>query len=121
MQDVRRQLYNDEDDRTFSGWIRCNVHCVEKWLEEGRATLQHLEMQLINVACDDPGATVGARLALPMLQERLDAKAQAFAESRATELHNALVEVCLTPVFLMPCLTCQSLDALLLVSTRPCP
>ena len=29
---------------------------VEKRLEESRVALQHLEMQLINVACDDPGA-----------------------------------------------------------------
>lgn len=28
---------------------------VEKRLEESRVALQHLEMQLINVACDDPG------------------------------------------------------------------
>lgn len=32
------------------------VKVVEKRLEESRVALQHLEMQLINVACDDPGA-----------------------------------------------------------------
>ncbi|KAK9841198.1 hypothetical protein WJX74_001758 [Apatococcus lobatus] len=83
--DVRRQLYNDEDDRTFFGWIQSELRSVEKRLEEGRATLQHLEMHLINVACDDPGATIGAQLALPMLQDRLDSKAREFADRRATE------------------------------------
>ncbi len=93
MQDVRRQLYNDEDDRTFFGWIQGELRSVEKRLEEGRAPLQHLEMHLINVACDDPGATIGAQLALPMLQERLDAKAREFADCRATEAELLIVQM----------------------------
>lgn len=45
--------------------------------------LQHLEMHLINVACDDPGAMIGTQLALPLLQERLDARGLDFAAHRA--------------------------------------
>ena len=52
--------------------------------------LQHLEMQLINVACDDPGAAIGANMALPLLQDRLDACARKFAEERALEAQEAL-------------------------------
>lgn len=36
---------------------------------EGAAALAHAEMALINVACDDPGATVGLCLVLPLLQQ----------------------------------------------------
>ena len=93
VQDVRWQLYNDEDDRTFFGWIQSELRSVDKRLEEGRATLQHLEMHLINVACDDPGATIGAQLALPMLQERLDAQAREFADRRATEAELLIVQM----------------------------
>ena len=52
--------------------------------------LQHLEMQLINVACDDPGAAIGANMALPLLQDRLDACARKYAEERALEAQEAL-------------------------------
>ena len=52
--------------------------------------LQHLEMQLINVACDDPGASIGANMALPLLQERLDGAARRFAEEKALEAQEAL-------------------------------
>ncbi len=45
--------------------------------------LQHLEMHLINVACDDPGALIGAQLALPMLQDALDARSLEYAAERA--------------------------------------
>lgn len=85
VQDVRRQLFNDEDDRTFFAWIQSELRSVDKRLQEGRASLQHLEMHLINLACDDPGATIVAQLALPVLQERLEAKAQDFADRRRAE------------------------------------
>jgi hypothetical protein len=45
--------------------------------------LQHLEMQLINVACDDPGAIIGTQLALPLLQDRLDQRGLEYAAQRA--------------------------------------
>lgn len=56
---------------------------VEKRLEDGRVVLQHLEMHLINVACDDPGALIGAQLALPILQDALDARSLEYAAERA--------------------------------------
>lgn len=68
MQDVRKQLYTDEDDRTFFAWIQRERKAVEERLADGAAALQHLEMALVNVACDDPGAAIGAQLALPLLQ-----------------------------------------------------
>lgn len=40
----------------FAALCMQEVKVVEKRLEESRVALQHLEMQLINVACDDPGA-----------------------------------------------------------------
>ena len=93
---MRRQLYGDEDDRTFFDWIQRELRAVEKTLEDGRAVLQHLEMFLVNVACNDPGAAIGASLVLPLLQERLEAKALEFAAQRAAEAEEAIIkmEVC---------------------------
>ena len=96
-QDVRRQLYGDEDDRTFFDWIRTELRAVEKKLEDGRAVLHHLEMFLVNVACNDPGAAIGANLVLPLLQDRLDAKALDYAAQQAAAAEEAIIkmEVCL--------------------------
>jgi hypothetical protein len=52
-------------------------------MEEARVVVQHLEMQLVNVACDDPGIAIGGQLALPLLQERLDVKGKEHAAARA--------------------------------------
>jgi len=92
-QDVRRQLYGDEDDRKFFQWVQSQLKQTEKRLEDGRAVLHHLEAQLINVACDDPGAAIGAQLALPLLQERLDAKAQDFARQKAAQAEEDIIKM----------------------------
>lgn len=92
-QEVRRQLYSDKDDRAIFSTIQGQLRNVEKRLEEGRAALQHLEMGLINVACDDPGAAIGAHLALPLLQERLDAQALLFADKRAVEAEEDIIRM----------------------------
>jgi hypothetical protein len=68
--DVRKQLYSDSDDRQFFDRIKCGLKTIEGRLEEGRVALQHLELFLVNVACDDPGATIGSQLVLPLLQVR---------------------------------------------------
>lgn len=66
--DVRKQLYSEDDDRSFFNRIKDALKGTEARLEEGRVALQHLEMFLLNVACDDPGAAIGTQLVLPLLQ-----------------------------------------------------
>ena len=68
---MRRQLYTDKDDREIFSTIQDQLRRIDKRLEDGRAALQPLEMSLINVACDDPGAAIGAQLVLPLLQVRI--------------------------------------------------
>lgn len=45
--------------------------------------MQHLELFLVNVACDDPGAAIGSQLVLPLLQDRLDGAALEYKAERA--------------------------------------
>jgi len=92
LQDVRRQLYSMDDDRTFFDWIQKELRAVEKRLEDGRAVLAHLEGALINVSCNDPGAVVGQQLSLPILQERLDARARDYAAQRAAAAEEAIIK-----------------------------
>lgn len=92
-QEVRRQLYSDKDDLAIYSTIQSQLKLVDKRLADGRAALQHLEMGLINVACDDPGAAIGAHLILPLLQDRLDAQAMKFADKRAVEAEEDIIRM----------------------------
>lgn len=55
--DVRKQLYTDADDRQFFENLKSALKAIDKRLDDSRVALQHLEMMLMNVACDDPGVT----------------------------------------------------------------
>lgn len=68
---MRKQLYSNSDDKAFFDRIKMGLKYVETRLEEGRVALQHLELFLVNVACDDPGAAIGSQLVLPLLQVRM--------------------------------------------------
>ena len=108
---MRRQLYGDDDDKTFFDWIRQELRSVEKGLEDGRAVLHHLEMFLVNVACNDPGAAIGAHLVLPLLQERLDAKALEFAAQRAAAAEEAIIKMEVDPTSHMAFVRLFALEA----------
>lgn len=64
---------------------------VQQVLEEGRAALSHLEHQLINIQCMDPGATVGLQLVLPLLQHRLDVEAARHQQASVQGLISELI------------------------------
>ena len=68
MQDVRHLLYVEDDEVEIFEWIQGQMKDTKKRLTEGRAVLIYLQNLLVNVACDDPGAAIGAQVALPMLQ-----------------------------------------------------
>lgn len=56
--DFKKQLYSDIDDATFFIRIKKELKHMDRRLEDGAVVLQHLEMFLINVACDDPGRCI---------------------------------------------------------------
>lgn len=56
--DFKKQLYSDVDDTTFFNRIKKELKHMDRRLEDGAVVLQHLEMFLINVACNDPGRSV---------------------------------------------------------------
>ena len=62
------RLCSEDDDIKLYKWIQGQLKDTQKRLAEGRAVLLHLQNQLMHVACDDPGAAIGAQLALPILQ-----------------------------------------------------
>lgn len=76
-----------------------------------RAALIHLEAQVINVACDDPGRVVGAHVLLPMLRERIESQAYAHYNKDAL-----LAEQKVCPIETMSYNMCQAN----LWCTEPC-
>lgn len=90
---MRRQLYGDEDYKNFFEWILDEIKVINKKLEAGSAVLHHLEMFLMNVACNDPGAAIGANLVLPILQDRLDSLALEYAAEKAAEAEKAIIKM----------------------------
>jgi hypothetical protein len=67
------------------------LKAIEKRQEEAKVVLQHLEMHLMHMACDDPGSLIGLQLALPILQERLDAKALEYAGEKAKMAESEII------------------------------
>lgn len=61
--------------------------------------LQHLELFLVNVACDDPGAAIGSQLVLPLLQERLDAAALEYKAERAKMAEEEIIAMEVGDIF----------------------
>ncbi|GAX74273.1 hypothetical protein CEUSTIGMA_g1722.t1 [Chlamydomonas eustigma] len=91
--DVRKQLYGETEDKQFFDSLKQEVKVIEKRLEESRVALQHLEMNLMNTGCDDPGALIGLQLALPILQDKLDARALEYAAERAKMAEHEIIQM----------------------------
>jgi hypothetical protein len=117
--DVRKQLYTDADDRAFFDRVKAELRAAEQRLAEGAAALLHLEAALGYVACDDPGAAVGASLVLPMLQERLDAAAAEFAARRAEEAEAEVIRMEVSCLFSFIVFCCGGWRAVPLLAA-PC-
>jgi hypothetical protein len=90
--DFRRQLYNNEDDRSFYVEVQASLKTLGEQLEQGKVAIGQLEQHLLNVACDDPGATVGMGLILPVLQTRLDGLASEHATQEAQRAELELLQ-----------------------------
>ncbi len=99
-QGVRHQLYTEEDDRNIYTAVQEQLKAINKRLQGGRVALQHLEMFLVNVACNDPGGVISAHRVLPLLRERLHGRAWEFAAERIREAEQAVLKVKVGSVYL---------------------
>ena len=90
---IRRQLYSSDDDILIFEAVKKQLKEIERRLEEGRVAIQHLMAYGINVACDDPGITIGSNIALPLLQERLDVKGLEWADQKAAAAQDEVIKM----------------------------
>lgn len=69
------------------------VSAMEIRVEEGRTVIYHLERQLVNMVYEDASITVGQQLMLPILQERLEARAAESLSRKADEAAEELLRM----------------------------
>ncbi len=77
MQQIWPGLRTVEYELSIVKFLQQHVKEGERCQAANRAALIHLEAQVINIACDDPGRAVGAIVLLPMLRERIESQAYA--------------------------------------------
>ena len=92
-EEMRKQLYSEDEDKYFYREVQKGIKEVETRMEEAKVAVSQLEQQLLNVACDDPGSTVGMSLLLPLLIDRLDALAQDHAKEMASLAEQELIRL----------------------------
>lgn len=95
--EMRKQLYTEDEDRAFYADIQTALKLQEARLESGEVICAHLEQRLLNVSCDDPGSTVGMVLVLPLLQDKLDVLAANHAAEMAARAEQDLIRLHVRP------------------------
>lgn len=84
MQTVWPKLCTDDDEEKAFRNLKTELREQEGLFAEGCAALPLLEAQLCNAACIDPGAIIVDQAILPLLQQRLSARAQSFHDDQAS-------------------------------------
>lgn len=91
MQNLWPQLMTDKDDANLYRALQAELEHLEGMVAEGCAALPLLEAKLMSAACHDPGPLIMDQVVLPLLQQRLTAKAEALHVSGSTS------QVCICP------------------------
>ncbi|KAL3139141.1 hypothetical protein ABBQ32_005927 [Trebouxia sp. C0010 RCD-2024] len=78
------QLMTDKDDANLYRALQAELEHLEGMVAEGCAALPLLEAKLMSAACHDPGPLIMDQVVLPLLQQRLTAKAEALHVSGST-------------------------------------
>lgn len=71
------KLTTPEQSHTLYEAMKQQLKSVVRTVQEGCAVLPLMEAQVVHAASDNPGAVVLPHLILPLLRERLEAKADA--------------------------------------------
>ncbi len=84
-QDIWPKTSTLDEGRKLSEAMQSEQKVFENHLEEGCAVLPLLEAQIVDAACNDPGAILLPHLILPMLRAKLETEA---AEAVRVSFHH---------------------------------
>ena len=84
MQNLWPQLMTEKEEAKLYRALQAEQEHLECMVAEGCAALPLLEAKLMSAACDDPGPVIMDRVVLPLLRQRLTAKAEALLGSGST-------------------------------------
>ncbi len=105
VQELWPKLRSEEHVAGAIRFLNQHIREGEKYQAKSRAALIHLEAQVIDVACDDPGRAVGSTVLLPMLRHRIETKAYEYynrdiLQAEQQVFHSVLSFLCLALVSL---------------------
>ncbi|KAL0043967.1 hypothetical protein WJX82_009704 [Trebouxia sp. C0006] len=84
--DIWPKLCKPEQNKALHEALQVQHAESMKHFEQGCAVVQPLMAQLVEAACDDPAALLLPQLVLPLLRERLEAKAQAHKDAMSSNV-----------------------------------
>lgn len=84
--DIWPKLCKPEQNKALREALQVQQAQCMKHFEQGCAVVHPLMAQLVEAACDDPGAVLLPQLVLPLLRERLGAKAQAHKDGMSSDV-----------------------------------
>ena len=95
LQEWQRELLPDQQEAVIFNSMREHLKAEQEALADIAAAIPCLQLNLIALACIDPGPRIASRLIFPALRERIEAEAGRFeanqADSALTEPGHAKV------------------------------
>ena len=85
VQEWPRELWSDQQEKVLFASMQQHLRSRQKGLEESAAIIGCLQLQLIMLACQDPGPEIASKLVLPAIQERLQTNASQFNAEQASQ------------------------------------
>ena len=92
MQRLWPKLMTEKEDVAIYKSLQSELQQLDSKIAGGRAALALLEAQLMQAACDDPGAHILDQVVRPLLQQRLIARSKEFYASHRVSLCKPLVQ-----------------------------
>ena len=83
LQEWQRELLPDQQEAVIFSSMREHLKAEQEALADIAAVIPCLQLNLIVLACIDPGPEIASRLIFPALWERIEAEARRFEANKA--------------------------------------
>ena len=87
---MQHQLCSEKEDESVRKQLVDALKNIKPLMESDAAVIPHLEMLVVDGACNDPGAYSVNNLVLPIIRERIDVLAKKHNAKKAAEAQEAV-------------------------------